>query len=272
MQKIDRLGWAGGISFYAYGLRIGVRVNKPEVVDKLTERLPPGWEPGCSPAVDHLYSLKVGGSEPGARVRNYTLLYGGLKQLARTMNLDEALEALESDLHFYVAEWARNRVFVHAGVVAWQGKAIVVPGRSMTGKSTLVAALLKAGATYYSDEYAVLDGHGQVHPFPRALSLRQPDGQPPKRYTAEELGSHAGAAPLPVGLVVHTRYQDGAHWKPRALSAGKAILDVMNNAIPAEREPDMVLTTLEKMVPTARNLTGVRGDADETATALLAAT
>ena len=46
MEKIDRLGWAGGISLYSYGLRIGVRVNKPEVLDRLPERLPPGWEPG----------------------------------------------------------------------------------------------------------------------------------------------------------------------------------------------------------------------------------
>jgi hypothetical protein len=268
MEKIDRLGWAAGLSVYAYGLRIGIRVNKPEVLEKVRERLPPGWEPGCSPFVDALYSLKVGGAEPGARVRNYTLLYGGLEKLARTMNLDEALDALEGAVQMHVAEHARNRVFVHAGVVGWQGRAILLPGRSMAGKSTLVTALLRAGASYYSDEYAVLDAEGRVHPFPRRLSLRQADGTF-RRCTAEELGGRPGTEPLPVGLVAMTRYHPGSRWQPRPMSPGKAVLAMMDNTVPAEHEPEMVLDTLEKVAPAARTLTSLRGEADETAAALL---
>ena len=41
MDKIDRLGWAAGINFISYGLRIGVRVNDPAIIDKVTEQLPP---------------------------------------------------------------------------------------------------------------------------------------------------------------------------------------------------------------------------------------
>lgn len=269
MQKIDRLGWTAGLSIYAYGLRIGIRVNAPEILEQLPQRLPPGWEPGCSPLVDQLYSLRVGASEPQGRVRSYTMLYAGLTRLARTMDTNEALQALEDHLQVYVAEWARNRVFVHAGVVAWQGQAIVLPGRSFTGKSTLVAALLKAGATYYSDEYAVLDGHGLVHPFGRPLSLRQPDGQKPRQFAAESLGGQTGAEPLPVGLVALVRYQEGSRWRPRDVSPGQAVLGLLNNAIAAEREPDMVLHTLEKVVTRTINLAGVRGEAEAAADALL---
>ena len=35
MQKLDRLGWAAGICFVSYGLRIGIRSNEPEVLDRL---------------------------------------------------------------------------------------------------------------------------------------------------------------------------------------------------------------------------------------------
>ena len=43
-------------------------------------------------------------------------------------------------------------------IVTWgRGRAIVIPGRTFSGKSTLVAELVRAGATYYSDEYAVED-------------------------------------------------------------------------------------------------------------------
>ena len=53
-------------------------------------------------------------------------------------------------------------------------------------------------------------------------------------------------------------------------SAGKAVLDLLNNAVPAEHEPDMALATLERVAPAARNLAGVRGEAEEAAAALLA--
>jgi hypothetical protein len=269
MEKIDRLGWADGISLYAYGLRIGVRVNKPEVLGRVEERLPPGWEPSVSPFADHLYSLKVGGARNGGRVRDYTLLYAGLTKLARTMDLDEALDALENDLQLHVGEWARNRVFVHAGVVGWRGKAIVLPGRSMAGKSTLVAALLRAGATYYSDEYAVLDGRGHVHPYARRLSMRQSEGKRPQRITPEELGSEAGVLPLPVGLVACVKHHLGGRWRARALSAGQGVLEVLNHTLPAQREPDTCLHVLHKALAGAPVLKGMRGEADETATELL---
>ena len=58
-------------------------------------------------------------------------------------------------------------------------------------------------------------------------------------------------------------------WQPRPLSPGKAVLGLLNNTVPAEREPDMVLATLEKITPQARNLTVIRGEADEAAAALL---
>ena len=84
----------------------------------------------------------------------------------------------------HLAERARNRIFIHAGVVGWQGRAIVIPGRSFSGKSTLVAALLQAGATYYSDEFAVLDGRGYVHPFLARRSFPFADKRPPSRRAA----------------------------------------------------------------------------------------
>ena len=79
------------------------------------------------------------------------------------MNLDLILDTLESDLQLHVAEQARRRLFVHAGVVGWKGRAIVIPGRSFTGKTTLVAELVRAGASYYSDEYALIDSRGKIH-------------------------------------------------------------------------------------------------------------
>ncbi len=63
MAKLDRLGWAAGISFITYGVRIGVRVNDPSVLERVLHHLPPGWKLAASPVVERLYSLIVGGVE-----------------------------------------------------------------------------------------------------------------------------------------------------------------------------------------------------------------
>src|SRR5277367_3536052 len=42
---------------------------------------------------------------------------------------------------------------VHAGAVLWRGRALLLPGGTHAGKSSLVTELLRRGATYYSDEY-----------------------------------------------------------------------------------------------------------------------
>src|SRR4051794_10841773 len=130
MEKVDRLGWAAGVSAYAHGIRVGVRVSDPAVLGRVTERLPPGWEPACSPFADVLFSFKVGSAPPKGKVCAYHLVYMGLTRVALTMDLDEALDTLESEIQIHVAEHARNRVFLHAGVVGWKGKALVLPGRS----------------------------------------------------------------------------------------------------------------------------------------------
>ena len=158
---MDRLGWASGISFNSYGVRMGVRVNDPAVMEQILPRLPLGWTPARSPVVDELFSVYCGGASSGSRVRHFNLLYRGGDRLVRTLDHGAHLAEIEGQLRFCVAEKATRRVFLHAGVVAWNGGAILIPGRSHSGKSRLVEALVHRGATYYSDEYAVLDARGR---------------------------------------------------------------------------------------------------------------
>jgi hypothetical protein len=179
------------------------------------------------------------------------------------------LDIFETDLRLYVAESARRRVFVHAGVVGWRGRAILIPGRSFSGKTTLVAELVRAGAIYYSDEYAVLDSKGYVHPFSQPLSLREPGSARQTRCTVEALGGRRGVKPLPVGVIIVSQYKAGARWRPRHLSGGLGAMALLNNTVSVRRQPEVAMNTLQKAVSDATILRGVRGEASEIVASVL---
>jgi hypothetical protein len=172
-------------------------------------------------------------------------------------------------MKMYVAEMARRRVFVHAGAVGCGGKAIIIPGRSFSGKSSLVAELVRCGATYYSDEYAVLDAQGRVHPYPQPLAMRTSASAKQRKSWAGDIGGVTGTKPLPVGLVVVTRYEACERWRPEPLSAGQAILELLDDTVPARRKPEVVVAALRRAVTGAVAFKGARGEASETAELIL---
>ena len=96
MQKVDRLGWAAGVCFKAYGWKIGVRVNKPEALEQVLPCLPPAWEPSEPPFVDLLYSVRVGGAEGVRNKRLFNLVYFDASLAARSLEVADVHDALES--------------------------------------------------------------------------------------------------------------------------------------------------------------------------------
>jgi hypothetical protein len=146
---------------------------------------------------------------------------------------------------------------VHAGVVAWNGRALMLPGASHSGKSTLVAALVVAGAEYYSDEYAVIDREGLIRAFPRQLRLR-PDvvgsSNPIPAAAADSL------EPLHPGWVLHLRYREGATWNPTALTPGQTLLAMLENTVAVRRQSELTLRTLKLAVEPAIGWQSERGD------------
>ena len=238
-------------------------------MESVLDRLPPGWKPAAAPIVDFLYSIVVGGRNENSRIQRFNLLYYDAGRLVRTRDFEFLLKAFESDLQLLVADNARRRVFVHAGVVGWKSQAIIIPGMSFSGKTTLVSKLVQAGAKYYSDEYAVLDEHGLVHPFPRPLGIRRPNEFETNRTDVVSLGGVSGSRPLPVRLVVATKYRAGAKWRPRQLTHGCGVLELLANTVSARSQSRLALSTLPKAVRYAEVLKGVRGEADEVVETIL---
>jgi hypothetical protein len=248
-------------SFVCCGARIAIRWAVPE-------GFPPGWE-------DRLPSPRRRTDAPPdavftvQREGGLYVVRQGRRHLATVRDLQAALEVLESGVHVAVSRAARGKLFVHAGAVAWKGRAIVIPARTMKGKSTLVAALVRSGAVYYSDEFAVFDRAGRVWPYPKRLSLRRATGWP-DRLDPEDLGGVAGRRPVPLGLVLVTNHRRGARWAPRQISRAEAMMVLFDNTVLARVRPRFALRVLERAVAECQGLDGPRGEARRLAPRILA--
>lgn len=263
MDKLYRLVGLAGFCFNAYGVGVGVRVNDARVLKSIQRCLPFGWRFQQRSVVECLYSFIMNDRAVDPRLRRFHLLYKNQVNLARTTNEAELLDLFESDLNSQIAQSTATRFFVHAGVVAWNGRAIVIPGPSNSGKTTLVREFMKHGATYYSDEFAVLDRNGYVHPFPKPLGIRAENTQKQTKVSANELGAKTGLEPLPIGHVLVTYYRNSAKWRPKDISAGAGALTLLANALSARNKPENTLLFLERAVRGARILKSVRGTARE---------
>jgi hypothetical protein len=260
----DDLQLAPSVSVVSYGVRIGIRADAQSIIDRFLSRIPLGCKLTTNGFMQRSYSI-ANSSGRRTKTPRRVDLYAGDVTIGRRLSVTDALDTLEGNLQHYVAEMARRRVFVHAGVVGWKGLGVLIPGRSFAGKSTLVAELAGAGATYYSDEYAVLDSRGRVHPFARPLAIREGRHGKTTRYPIEALGGRAGVRPIPVALVISSRFVKGARWQPRKISAGKGALELLANTVPARRQPELSLATLQQAASQAHFYKGNRGEASEMA-------
>jgi hypothetical protein len=264
LPEPERRSWVEGVTVLAYGVRFGIRANRCGVIEPYLKALPPSWRLAGSSNVERMYSIIADGDGRRRGARSSHIIYANDECIAHALRFEQAADAFESDVQLYVAEMSPNRVFVHAGVVGWRGHAIVIPGRSFSGKTTLTTALVKAGCVYYSDEYAVLDRAGRVHPYARLLGIRESGKfERATRYDVEALGGKRGAKPLPVALVIVSRYKPGGRWRPRRLSAGEGALAMLANTVSARRGPQAALSTLRSALAHSLVFKGLRGEAQQ---------
>jgi len=267
MHGLDDIGWDHGFSFSSYGTRLGARVSDPELVESLQTRLPLESQITEEEIVDRLFSvLAIKKTKRGKDLYN---LYWDHMLFGKELSYQDMLDKFDAIASLTVAELSDEKLFVHAGVVGWKGKAILIPGKSHSGKTTLVKELVKCGATYFSDEFAVIDEQGYVVAYPKPLSIREPGLHKQKDVAVEDLGGKVGESRLPVGLVVVSQFKKRSKWEPKSLSPGNGLLSLLESTHSAQRAPGRAMQTLQRVVSNARIISSFRGEASNVAPKIL---
>ena len=243
--------WPIEFGMECFGVRLGIRCQNPSIGPLLERRLAPGRKPTVfDPSGPH-FSL-VGEEAPS--------LYFNRRRIACADSWEEAVELLESRMQIFIGEHAPGLVFLHAGVVRWRQACLIIPGRSFSGKSTLVAALLQERAEYLSDEFAVIDAGGNIHPYPRLVSLRRPGRSTNLRASAESMGGTVAQGPARPGVILLTHYRPLKVWSPRRASPSEAILQLARHCLPIRSRPSESLDALIALVKRTQVFAGDRGD------------
>jgi hypothetical protein len=226
---------------------LGVGVSVTVWSDHLADPLGPALadlvaDPVSGPPVVHDVHLL------GPDAHGRTHLRDGAEVVAADVEEDLAVAWLLWYLN-RLAATTPHRVTIHAGAVAGPHGAVVLPGAPGAGKSTMTAALVRAGCGYLSDELAALDLEGRlVHPFPRPLALHPATvarvgagGVPPAGAVARP-GRDGGvlapprafgatlAGPTPPAAIVMPRIVSGAPGRPRPLAPPTVLLGLLAHA------------------------------------------
>jgi HprK-related kinase A len=127
---------------------------------------------------------------------------------AAPLSLAHGLLAAEMGMNLQMALGQRRFLLLHASAVERDGRALLMTGHSGAGKSTLAALLGERGWRFLGDEFALVDlASGALHPFPRAISLKN---EAAYLFEVEEVRLGPVLAGTPKGRIRHLRPCDDA--------------------------------------------------------------
>jgi hypothetical protein len=133
----------------------------------------------------------------------------------------------------------------------------------------LVAELVRAGAEYYSDDFALFNSDGLLYPFHRHLAMRRRDNFDPYSLTVEDLEGKYGYEPIPAGLVLFTEYVKGSRFRPQRMTAGEGVLELVQYALSMRQRSEFAFRVLNNIASRAIIISSRRGTAETFAKTLL---
>ncbi len=176
----------------------------------------------------------------------------------------------EMGLNWAVASRTLRYLIFHAAVVEKNGRAVIIPGMSGQGKSTLCAGLIHSGWRYFSDEFAMIDFDDlSLIPYPRPLSLKNqsisvirdhfpeaeisnsltdtPKGTVAYIRPAREMMSRVGERAQPAAIIF-PNYQPDSEAEAYPLKLAEAFLVMTMSSVNYDRFGETSFDALSKLI------------------------
>ena len=181
----------------------------------------------CTERLDVRTIYEVRSVDRASDRRRYELLRNG-RPVGRVSSIGLLVDLLVRETTNEVVSTTAYTA-VHAAAAAREGRAVILPAPGGHGKTTTVAALVRGGWDFLTDEVTLISREdGLVHPFPRPLSISPGslrllpglrDQIPPEPASYRHYDHHVSpddlrpgclSGPVPVALTVFPSYTRGA--------------------------------------------------------------
>jgi hypothetical protein len=199
--------------------------------------------------------------------RRGLLTYRGGQKVATSDTEASLLIRLMWEINQEAIQRTTNSVLVHAAAASCEGQGIVLPAAMESGKTTLVAALIRAGFRYLTDEAAAFElGTGVLQPYPKPLSVDPqtfnviPDlwdaltpGFEDKAWTqylirADSIRPGAFGGPCPVRYVISPKYSPGLSTSLERVSRAAGLVMLLENNFNLTALGQQAVGTLKEVV------------------------
>jgi hypothetical protein len=270
--------------FDALGFEFHVTADDASLIDRLSW-LFRGLTTRSAAKHEYLLSARGGASD----VPKYDVLLDGSRVNRATGGHDVASVLVHDVTARALA--GTDHLVLHAGGVVHDGAAVALPGVTATGKSTLVAGLVRAGMAYLTDEAVAIDRSSLLgEPYAKPISIdagawalfpdlrtvgvlpEPPDARSPTvewQVAPDDLRLDCVASAAPIERVLFPRYVADIDMRLERIGRGAALVEATKHTFSFGERARANLDVLAEVIRGADCFTLSVGDLEVAVAAVL---
>jgi HprK-related kinase A len=215
------VGWLQSRTLRCLGFDWSILTNDPALVDRITYLYEPCLV-GQQDGPRHVFILRSHTSSETPSVS----LYRDGRAIVRRAPAGLAIARVVWEVNRGVVEEAQNQLLLHAAAAERDGRVVLLAGPEGSGKSTLVAALVRSGLRYVTDETVAVELPGvTIAPYPKPIAL--------DRGSLESLGDLSAAVPSTLATGLEQRLVPAQAIRPDAVASAGGVASLL--VLPAYR-------------------------------------
>ncbi|SDP78693.1 hypothetical protein [Desulforhopalus singaporensis] len=177
----------------------------------------------------------------------------------------ELASTLMSKVIHYCINDSSHYLSIHAAAFDIEGRGVLFPGKSGSGKSSLAAWLTLQGYHYFTDELVMLSKNGEMHPLTRPISINKSSwpllsphatriqngvvaGQRGFMVAHRNLNSQWEKRDVTLNTIVFPQYQPTERAVFEPISQGQAFFRLLENYIKARDFHEFSISELASLV------------------------